>query len=59
MSNISVRDRKYLYWQMFEGYAINTTETDDDLMQMVALVSRNLASTDVTEKVFSFTNHVY
>jgi hypothetical protein len=44
---------------MFEGYAINTTETDDDLMQMVALVSRNLASTDVTEKVFSFTNHVY
>ena len=32
MSNISVRDRKYLYWHMFEGCAIITTETDDDLM---------------------------
>ena len=32
MSNIPVRDRKYLYWHVFEGYAFVTKETDDDLM---------------------------
>ena len=32
MSNIPVRDGKYLYWHVFEGYANVTKETDDDLM---------------------------